>query len=181
MRDSYPKWYCSWQGWLAAVVACLALLYFKAYPGSSLETFFFAILGFGMIVWGIKNLVLGFHTKHWPTTEGCVHSTGLKQVYKTARFAILPGYEAVVRYEYQVPGVLFHLNAETVSLGQWLLKSKREAQTILDRYLPGKQVRVFYHPRHPQLAVLEPHIFLDNLLVIVIGGFFLLCVFVVHN
>lgn len=137
----------------------------------------YLILGFFGLVWlswGLRNLKLGLDSKHWPTIKGRVVAVELKEVSKMefAAPATLRGYEPTVRYEYQISGKIFV--AETVSLGQYLLKSRKEAQEILDRYPPGKPVRVHYNPRQPQIAVLEPHVFLDNLLSVAVGSFMLL-------
>jgi hypothetical protein len=90
----------------------------------------------------------GLSSRGWPTARGRV----LDETILTMRWQFGWAHSPAVLYEYEVEGEVFR--AHTVSYHGSIFR--RGAQATLDRYRPGQPVVVYYHPRNPQRAVLEP-------------------------
>lgn len=95
-------------------------------------------------------------SENWPTTKGVV----LQSVVASPRSNTSSdsSYEAVVAYRYQVEGQDYECG--TVRLGIDIATSDRGlAQNTVQKYPVDKQVLVFYDPKNPAAAVLEPGVF----------------------
>lgn len=97
------------------------------------------------------GLWLGASSRRWPTTEGEVLDSRA-EVDPTSDPGDL-SYRPKVRYRYRVN------DREYVS-ENLTYKGYSTAQEVVEamagRYPTGSQVQVYYHPRHPNRAVLEP-------------------------
>lgn len=93
-------------------------------------------------------------TLWWPSTEGLIvgsdlHS-GHTRGFDGPRFVYYP----LVTYEYQVNGNSY--TSQTVALSRQGSRVRFWATNILETYPTGSRVYVYYHPRTPQKAYLEP-------------------------
>ncbi len=108
------------------------------------------ILG-GLIALGVggSHFVWSVRSASWPTVEGVVLTSKL-EMHEGNKGAT---YSARITYDYQVKGR--HYDGRRLAFGA-LASSTGYAQGILDRYPVGGKVRVYYDPRDPGEAVLEP-------------------------
>jgi hypothetical protein len=112
-----------------------------------------ALAGAGALLWlaGGYYLYHGTSSAMWPSVQGRI-------LYSHARMARNP--EALMWYEYTVDGRRYlgsnYRNGGNVSvLGS-------TAQAVAKRYPVGRNVAVFYNPRDPQDALLEPGVWWGN-------------------
>ena len=123
-----------------------------------------ALIGGGIFMAvGIVPMIIAFNAANWPQTEGIVvesdvgrgdvttpHRPGNPTSGSTSRTQFRPN----VVYTYAVDGVEY--TNDRRSAGDHLFETAAEAYRIAGRYRPGTQVTVFYNPRDPQRALLEP-------------------------
>ncbi len=87
----------------------------------------------------------------WPTTDGTIISNRLiLHRFKEYDGDYYTEYEAYIRYEYAVDGFPFS------SLSINAIDSPFYSYDIAKRYPEGKEVLVYYNPKDPTDAVLEP-------------------------
>ena len=96
----------------------------------------------------VAALDRGLRSRGWPTVHGRV----VDETVLTMRWQFGWAHSPAVRYEYEVGGEVHR--AHTVSYRGPIFR--RAAQRTLDRYRPGQRVTVYYDPRNPARAVLEP-------------------------
>ena len=87
----------------------------------------------------------------WPTTEGTIASNRLMGV----RFEEYDGdfytqYDAYIRYQYSVNGITY----DSLSINS--IETHGYPSSFASRYPVGKDVVVYYNPKDPSEAVLEP-------------------------
>ncbi|HSH01666.1 MAG TPA: DUF3592 domain-containing protein [Anaerolineae bacterium] len=118
-------------------------------------------LGFiGLIAIGIvlvmhhfnhKNHQLALATEEWSHVMGQVISATINnpigQKKRDKRYGVF------VNVNYNVDGQSF--TTERIAIGQYRFKHRSKAEQILQKYLPGQKVNVYYQPTKPDLAVLE--------------------------
>ncbi|MFI5014415.1 MAG: DUF3592 domain-containing protein [Hyphomicrobiales bacterium] len=96
----------------------------------------------------------------WPTTAGTITSSAVTQEESTSRDdegreTTATKYRADIRFAYKVGGREFHSS-------QWkwgwtsLYADSMGAQAIVAAHPQGRSVRVYYDPKEPETAVLEP-------------------------
>lgn len=100
----------------------------------------------GMLVYGVFS---GLQALTFPSTQGTITVSNIES--KTDSDGD-NSFVAVVEYDYQVDGKKLHGDRlHAMNMGG-LHSSAREA---IRRFPQGKQVSVYYHPAHPEQAVLE--------------------------
>ena len=121
-----------------------------------------------------KSLLEMRGSNHWPSVEGKIVSSSLgiqqgeDQLY----------YQPMIIYSYNVGGRDFQ--AKRVVIGQIPVNTGKDwAQLRVDKYPAGKRINVFYNPKAPEKAVLEPG-WNSQLLVLwfgiaLVGGFLIFC------
>jgi len=123
--------------------------------GGTLFLGFFLVICVGigalMTYSGVRDFI---HTKaslEWLQTDGKVTKSKL---IKSKRSSSSVAWHANIEYEYAVQGGPFkHYRA---SFGDYGSSDESHAQAILDRYLVGKVVPVYYKPNDPAETVLAP-------------------------
>lgn len=86
----------------------------------------------------------------WPTVQGkVVHSS-----YGRSNSGKGTSYRPEVYYEYAIADRTFH--ASRIQTGPEVVSSKNEVERLVARYPVGKAVAVYYSPRKPSDAVLDP-------------------------
>jgi hypothetical protein len=94
----------------------------------------------------------------WPSVPGVVTaSTMLSGLCRSA-----PCYRGQIDYQYRVADANYHGSALSLARTHWAVRDSW--QRVLDRYPVGRDVRVYYEPRHPANAVLEPGLVGDTYL-----------------
>ena len=115
------------------------------------------LIGFGAIAIAIGGVVYivqfrqGLRadtSKTWPRAPGTVIASALEKSPDRRR-----RYRAALQYSYRVGGKEYH-----ASRVFWGGNEGREKQmaSVVETYPPGSAVRVFYDPRNPAEAVLDP-------------------------
>jgi hypothetical protein len=127
----------------------------------------FTIIGCGVLVIGILNVIKGSESASWPTARGEVlvsevqsrmestessRGTGSRRKRTTSTTRV---YWAELKYSYSVDGASFE--GERVDYGMESRSSKRtRADEIVALYPVGEEALVYYDPTDPSEAVLEP-------------------------
>ena len=81
-------------------------------------------------------------SRRWPAVAGRIVGSEIRDG------------RAVIRFVYTVEGE--EHEGFDVAAGDWPFQSARSAARRVQRYPVGAQVNVYYNPRHPNIAVLEP-------------------------
>lgn len=110
------------------------------------------VLGLGFVIWGAGIIKASFDTRAWPTTPGTIESATLVE-------SIEPGgedtlYTARITYRYRAGDR--PRTARRISLGDHSSSSRGAKSRLIERYPPGHAVIVYYDPRAPDTALLEP-------------------------
>ena len=121
-----------------------------------------ALLGLVLVGGGVRVLLRAARSKRWPTVPGRVVESGTATRVRppvaegegplpsSAQTVHLP----VIRYEYPVKSVVFSSN--DIGFGATESSSSEQAAAVAARYPVGREVSVFYDPKDPTEACLEP-------------------------
>lgn len=102
----------------------------------------------------ILQLPMAAASLSWPTVEGSILSS---EVYEQCCGEYSEGWFPKVSYRYSVAGKEYISDkVEFVSMGDG--NTSYFALQVIRRYPVGKQVKVYYNPLDPDVAVLEPGI-----------------------
>jgi hypothetical protein len=145
-------------------------------------------VGVGVTIWGFSKLQSAKESLSWPRAEGRVLESNIERVRKTSsrsRRKRRRGknrigtnrqsritYKANVFYEYSVKSNKY--SSDKISFGDYSSSNQSHAQNIVNRYPRGKDVKVYYNPEDPQLAVLEPGVSWATYTPLGAGVFFIL-------
>jgi hypothetical protein len=134
--------------------------------GWLLGTLFFGLI-FGAFLSGALR---GWQSRHWPATGGTVEESFVRECERTSESSINPTilYEPVVRYRYEVNGE----KKESRQIGFLGVRSTSEAaaEKVIAKYPKEAKVTVYYHPKLPHLAVLEPGRWIGAFLCSIVTG-----------
>jgi hypothetical protein len=109
------------------------------------------ILGCAIIAMMMLELRVGGDSQSWPTTQGTVRASRVREVWMIGRPI---EYELVIDYEYTVDGAT--LRGDTVRFGDQHYAVESDAEKELANYPTGSNVTVYYDPRRPRRSVLQP-------------------------
>lgn len=99
--------------------------------------------------WLLHLLLLSLRSRGWPSVEGRVtHSAVVPGRRNEARYD--------VRYAYEVEGRAYE--GSRVRFAGALNMSAADARETRSRYSRGQGVRVFHHPRRPEVSTLETRV-----------------------
>lgn len=115
----------------------------------------FVVIGGAFAFFGYRSYQLGTQSKAWPVTDGSViQSEVVKRTRTTGtgtkRHKVVEHIPEVA-YAYKVDGQSYRSSRITFGAA-----NKLDAGKTLARYPKGKHIQVFYNPRKPDQAVLEP-------------------------
>lgn len=117
----------------------------------------FAILGIGLLIFGLRDRKKAKAAEAWPTISGTIVSSRLDQNTRTerrdGRTYNHTTYAPVVEYAYEVGGKTYQGNR--IFPGATMSYDLGTAQSIVNRYQPGSTAAVHYDPANPIEAVLE--------------------------
>lgn len=108
----------------------------------------------------LRTILFASQSTKWPTTEGIVLESYIIDEGDG-------GYVPKVKYTYQVGGKEYFNNQITTTQRSNTL-NRQPAEEIVARYPEGGSVTVYYHPKKPNYAVLEPGRGAGNWIVVVI-------------
>ena len=133
----------------------------------------FAVLGIGLLFFGLRDRKKAKAAEAWPTVNGVIVSSRLDQNTRTGRrdgrtYTQIT-YAPVIEYTYEVSGKTYQGNH--IFPGATMSYDLGTAQNIVNRYQPGSRATVHYDSGNPVEAVLEIKAKGGNLFVI-IGGVF---------
>ena len=105
-------------------------------------------------------------SRNWPTVEGIVVSSEVARV-RDSQDNIGFNYKPEVLYEYLVDGVKYSSN--NIDFGQPSSSNSSYARKIVNRYPDGKKVIVYYKPSNPDVATLEPGLYISSFVILLFG------------
>lgn len=118
----------------------------------------FVLLGALLLIAALLPLWYARRSTIWPRTSGVVHSRRQRGTV----LSTLDGSQSIytytveVKYWYNVGGVVY--KSDRVRFGRPVYATRETAGRRLKQIRPGQAIDVYYHPRRPGLAVLEPGI-----------------------
>ena len=134
----------------------------------------FAVIGIGLLVFGLRQRQKAKATEKWPTVNGNIVSARIEQQTHTERSQgrtyTRTSHTPVVEYTYEIGGKAFQGNR--IFPGSGLSYDLNTAQGILNRYQPGQTATVHYDPTDPTQVVLETNA-KGGVVFFIIGGVFL--------
>jgi hypothetical protein len=104
--------------------------------------------GLILTVW-LRFRLTGF-TRSWPVAIGIL----LDREVASERDDVGPWYRPVVRYRYEIAGQRFE--GSHISWTEQQHRTYAKARMALDSFSPGQKVNVYYDPKMPNSAVLNP-------------------------
>lgn len=106
----------------------------------------------------------------WPTTDGRIQTS---RVETSRDNKGKTRYTSAVQFAYEVQGQNYE-SAYVWPSGGYSSSSESEHRKVVERYTPGKQVKVFYDPQKPEFGILEPGVTSTNYIVLIVGVMFFL-------
>ena len=137
--------------------------------------FLFVIAGTGVAIlyWGGCVLEQSREALNWPQTKGNMISS-LLTVNHLPKFIDRQAdparwYGAQVQYEYTVGDKMYL--SDRLAFQKYDTRSPREALKVMNKYRRLHKVAVYYNPKNPREAVLQPGYVGDIYIPLIIGGF----------
>ena len=138
--------------------------------GFALFISLFYAVGFGVLGYGIRSLILSNTAKTWPTTEGDVESCTITESSDSDGTT----YKVDVQYSYTVAGTRYA--GDRIAFGYAGSSGRTAHQEIADRLSGAKTVHVRYDPANPSRAVLSFGLNRSTIFMLVFGATWLLFV-----
>jgi hypothetical protein len=117
----------------------------------------FAVLGIGLLAFGLRERKKAKETERWPIVDGKIIVSRMDQQTRTERdeghTQTRTVYSPIVEYTYDIGGKTYHGNR--IFPGSTLSYDLGTAQGIVNRYQPESTVKIHYDPSDPTKAVLE--------------------------
>lgn len=130
---------------------------------------FIALIGLTFFAIGGFALWEEISSTGWPTVTGTVVQSEIKRWPKRKSSY---DYRAQFLYQYQVSAQSY--TSERINTARNRYKSQMAGQEALAAYPVGKNVTVYYHPKHPERALLQPGLRFGTLLKTCLGLFLLM-------
>lgn len=104
---------------------------------------------------GLWQLYEGWKTHNWPTTQGTITSSQIKEVTRRdADGDTYTNYRPSISYSYQVADQNYE--GHRLHLGATSHNDRSAVQQQLKQYPVGRTLDVYYNPNNPNQAVLTP-------------------------
>lgn len=133
----------------------------------------FAVIGFFVaFFFGKPILDNAKASQTWPKTSGKITHSSVSTSRSRSNGKTKTLYSSDVTYQYQVQSRDYTCSNVFFG-GDASSSSSSAAHQLVERYPTGRQVDVFYDPKHPENAVLEPGAHWQSYLVYGIGLLFL--------
>ncbi len=118
-----------------------------------------ALTGWVIIIAGALGLITALYERHraarsagWPTTQGEVVVSKVSKVGNPT--SLLPAYHEYVQYQYSVGGRTYR--SSTAGAYGGFYAGSKSSERLTNRYPVGLHITVYYDPKHPEQAVIEP-------------------------
>ncbi len=104
------------------------------------------------LIWFFRHSVRrAAESAHWPIAEGSVVAASMRVIADTQQSRFRP----LVEYAYRVGGRDYRCSR--IQWGGLVdLPSRSAAAKVVGHYQAGKSIKVYYNPRQPAVAVLQP-------------------------
>lgn len=112
----------------------------------------FILIGLVISYFTYSLLINSFESKNWPKKEGVILSSEFVSSIDSDK---KPIYTAEILYEYYIENIKYVGNSVTVG-GLTYTSNPNYAQLLINKYQKNTKVEVFYNPKNPEQAVLEP-------------------------
>ena len=136
----------------------------------------FVMVGIAVLFWGYGSFQKSQEAKSWPTTKGKIISSEIHSYWShsgTGRKRHMKMmYGAKVQYKYSADGKTYL--SDRISFGEFDSSSRKDAQKVVDKYPPDKEISVYHDPAKPENAVLEPGKRGGIFIAFIVGGLFIL-------
>jgi hypothetical protein len=130
----------------------------------------FVAIGLGLFLYAWSVSAKAQQSPSWPSTDGVIsHSAVLLQMQQAANSTNTATYKADLAYRYKVHGREFSCGRVTFID---FSSTTARAQGLVNQYPNGAAVTVYFNPRNPADAVLEPGGASGILVLYIVGGFF---------
>ncbi|MBL6991628.1 MAG: DUF3592 domain-containing protein [Bacteriovoracaceae bacterium] len=147
-----------------------------------LNPFAGVILGFLFLIGGGVGMYFGYSTfdlarssNSWPSVAGEIVGSSLSTSTSTdSKGRRSTTYRANIVFKYTVNGKNFRTNTPWIGAADTSSSNRSGAQSTVNKYQVGAQAKVFYNPKQPSVAVLEPGVTFDSMLLLLFGGIFFL-------
>jgi hypothetical protein len=114
----------------------------------------FALAGFALVTWSCAILWCGWASQRWPVVEGELVARDIR--YGRNRSG--PYFVPAVHYKYAVGHRHFTGRRRRFHVLPQAFVTEQAAYDTLAGFASGSPLPVYYHPRVPRLAVLQPGI-----------------------
>lgn len=129
---------------------------------------FAAFVGLAFLGIGGFSLWEEFSSLHWPSAPGTVVQSEIKRWPKKKSEY---DYRAQFLYQYQVADKIY--TSDRIGTGKNRYKSQLAGEEALASYPVGKRIAVYYHPQHPERALLKTGVRFATLFKACLGIFLL--------
>lgn len=129
---------------------------------------FIAFIGLAFLGVGGSSLWEEFSSLNWPSVQGTVVQSEIKRWSKKKSEY---DYRAQLLYQYQVSDKTY--TSDRIDTGKNRYKSQLAGEEALASYPVGKRITVYYHPQHPERALLKTGVRLATLFKACLGIFLL--------
>ena len=122
--------------------------------------------GFGLLLMalGLSTLPEQISSKSWPSVRGMMLAS---EVVKHSSRKKSSSYTLKLKYEYRVADRIYQGTRQAAGRRKYELRLK--ADEALQSYAVGRPVEVFYHPRKPERALLEPGLQFNSVALLCFG------------
>jgi len=110
-------------------------------------------LSFGVFVMMLHQYLQERKSSRWPHVEGKVIESTVVDNFENSE-SEKAEFRPQVKYQYRVDGTDY--TAEQFSYNRVVITRNEATSLVEQRYQPGHKVTVFYNPKHPEQAVLQP-------------------------
>lgn len=112
------------------------------------------ICGLAICLYALFNFYVGYSSKNWPTTGGkVIHASVITKTNK-AISSKNKHYHPVVWYEYKLKNKVY--KSKTIGNFVGFGNNKVYAENLIKDYPENSEIKVFYCPLYPGVAVLLP-------------------------
>ena len=141
----------------------------KGWIGAVLFVALFLFTGLGTLGLGLAMALKAGESLSWPKSSGTIEVSRVINAYSSGSVQM---YRVDVQYRYAVGDQLYTSNQ--IVDGGYSGSDWREMQRVAARYLPKQNVDVYYNPKQPDQALLEPGYGSTAWIAFLIGGIFTL-------
>lgn len=141
-----------------------------------------SIAGLAVGGYGVWCVIQAKASASWPSVDGVVETSGIAAGTSAAsdsRHATETTHRSDVVYRYKVGDVSY--TGARVAFGGFVSKGPSAAGAVVEKYAPGRPVKVYYAVNNPREAVLEPGVRSQAWMPVIIGGILVFAALIVAN